>query len=351
MANSLGLFQIFESDLDNILENISKNMESLKGKSISIFGSTGFVGKWLVAALINADKKLNLELNLNLFTRDGEKLQRVIGDKKSDRYNLFINDFSANSGTRIPKSDFYFHLATSSTIASGSNYEKNVHDSTLNAINQTIMNLRPENNPPIFIHTSSGAVYGRNQRSNDLILEGSTIEISQENSLYCNVKISAESLLRNYTKDNLLLGMNPRLFTFAGPYITLNEHFAIGNFVQNLINKENIFVAGNPETLRSYMYPSDLITWLIKLALNPTTMFLNFGSDKKIKIGDLAEMVASIGKLKVLETHSEGNDFSNYVPSTENARKHLKIDSIISLESSIEKWIKWLYFLKKIRNY
>jgi dTDP-glucose 4,6-dehydratase len=238
-------------------------------------------------------------------------------------------------------------LATSSTISTGSKYVKNVQDSTLNAINQTIRVLKPKDDPPIFIHASSGAVYGINQRFQDLILEGPTIKHSTNNSIYSNVKISAESLIQNYTQENLIYGMNPRLFTFAGPYLALNEHFAIGNFVQNLLNRESVVMNGNSETLRSYMYPADLVIWLLKLAIKPTQKFLNFGSDKKIKILTLAEMVANLGNLKVENSFNENRNFTNYVPSTEITRNHLDIDTIIPLENSLEKWIKWLNSIKK----
>jgi dTDP-glucose 4,6-dehydratase len=238
-------------------------------------------------------------------------------------------------------------LATSSTISTGSKYVKNVQDSTLNAINQTIRVLKPKDDPPIFIHASSGAVYGINQRFQDLILEGPTIKHSTNNSIYSNVKISAESLIQNYTQENLIYGMNPRLFTFAGPYLALNEHFAIGNFVQNLLNRESVVMNGNSETLRSYMYPADLVIWLLKLAIKPTQKFLNFGSDKKIKILTLAEMVANLGNLKVENSFNENRNFTNYVPSTEITRNHLDIDTIIPLENSLEKWIKWLKSISK----
>jgi dTDP-glucose 4,6-dehydratase len=141
--------------------------------------------------------------------------------------------------------------------------------------------------------------------------------------------------------------MNPRLFTFAGPHLVLDEHFAIGNFVQNLLSNENIVVKGNSETLRSYMYPTDLIIWFLKLAFNPTQKYLNFGVDKEVKIGTLAEIIASLGKVKVVKYLNEESIYSSYVPSTETARKHLNIDSTISLETSLEKWIDWLTHMKK----
>jgi dTDP-glucose 4,6-dehydratase len=350
MRDSLSTFQIFKSDLNYILEKMSNEMNTFNGKTISIFGATGFVGKWLTAALIDANQELNLNLTLNLFTRDGMRLRQMMGDKHCCRYNIITKDFSRDFEPEIPKSDYYFHLATSSTISTGSKYIKNVQDSTLNAINQTIKELKPANNPPIFIHASSGAVYGINQRFQDLILEGPTIERSSNNSIYCNVKISAETLIQNYTQKNLIFGMNPRLFTFAGPYLALNEHFAIGNFVQNLLNRESVVMNGNLETLRSYMYPADLVVWFLKLAINPTQKFLNFGSDKKIKIQTLAEMIANLGNLKVKKSFDENKNFSSYVPSTEIARNHLGIDTSISLETSLEKWITWLNYMKNVHT-
>jgi nucleoside-diphosphate-sugar epimerase len=141
--------------------------------------------------------------------------------------------------------------------------------------------------------------------------------------------------------------MNPRLFAFAGPHLALDEHFAIGNFVLNAVKGEDIIVKGNPETVRSYMYPTDLINWLVRLALQPDTNYMNFGNDCPVTMNELSNTVRDFNKNKEIKHIGINPKFSSYVPSTINARTHLNISEITQLSISIDKWIKWLRVSKR----
>ena len=343
----MSYFDIFESDLDLLIENNPSQLYNFQDKTITIFGGTGFVGKWLTASLINADQKLDLNLKLRLFTRNKNQLLVNLGNSISNKYEVIEADFARLDPIDIQSSNYYFHLATSSSIRTGSNLEKNVFESTVNVINQTVKNLSPSTNAPVFIHASSGAVYGEALRSKGLIEEKPSVIISNKNSFYCNSKITAENLIDKYTRNLLIKGMNPRLFAFAGPHLALDEHFAIGNFVLNAVKGEDIIVKGNPETTRSYMYPTDLINWLVRLALEPGTDYMNFGNDRSITIDELSKMIKDFNKNKGIKHIGINPELSSYVPSTVNARNHLNISEIIPLSTSIDKWIKWLRVSKK----
>jgi nucleoside-diphosphate-sugar epimerase len=338
----LSLFGIFESDLDQLIEHNSYQLQNFQEKLVTIFGGTGFIGKWLTASLINADIKLNLNLELKLYTRNKKQLILDLGEYNSRNYEIIEHDFSRNDPTSIQRSDYYFHLATSSSLRTGSSLSKNVYDTTMNVIHQTVKHLLPSTNAPVFIHASSGAVYGNAVKLQGLIKENAPVKISEKNSIYCNSKINAENLINEFTKKLLINGMNPRLFAFAGPHLALDEHFAIGNFLLNAVKGEDIIVKGNLETVRSYMYPADLVNWLVRLALNPTSSYLNFGSHYPITIGDLSKMVSNFTKNKRIKHLGTTLNFSSYVPSTTNARKQLRISEITPLSITIEKWIKWL---------
>ncbi len=342
IREKISYFGIFESDLDLLIENNPSQLYNFQDKTITIFGGTGFVGKWLTASLINADQKLDLNLNLRLFTRNKKQLLVNLRNSSTNKYEIVEVDFAKSNPIDIQSSDYYFHLATSSSIKTGSNLEKNVYESTVNVINQTVKNLSPSTNAPVFIHASSGAVYGEALSSKGLIEEKPSVIISNKNSLYCNSKVTAENLIDKYSRNLLIKGMNPRLFAFAGPHLALDEHFAIGNFVLNAVRGEDIIVKGNPETVRSYMYPTDLINWLVRLALEPSTSYMNFGSDSPITIDELSKIIKDFNQSKGIKYIAMNSKFTSYVPSTINARKHLNISEIIPLSTSIDKWMKWL---------
>ena len=58
------MFFIPEIDLDNIANHLASFKNIFKNKTFLVTGGTGFIGKWLVAALnrFELNKKLNIDI-------------------------------------------------------------------------------------------------------------------------------------------------------------------------------------------------------------------------------------------------------------------------------------------------
>ncbi len=134
-----------------------------------------------------------------------------------------------------------------------------------------------------------------------------------------------------------------RCFSFVGPFMPLDLHYAIGNFIREALNGEPIIVKGDGSPLRSYLYTGDLVIWLLTLlARKGSPRIYNVGSDRGISIGDLAERVCDalapglnvriLGKT----TLSVGNPTrDHYVPDITRAREELQLDVWTPLEQAI----------------
>ncbi len=120
-----------------------------------------------------------------------------------------------------------------------------------------------------------------------------------------------------------------RGFAFVGPGLPLVTHFAIGNFIYDVLNHRPIQIKGDGSPQRSYLYATDMAAWLWTLLFKGQSgQAYNVGSEKMVSIRDLADLVAEVvsglvgdKKPTVLvanDAKEKRHDF--YVPSTEKAR-------------------------------
>ena len=332
--------RILHSDLKEIVITSEAKLLKFKGSQICIFGGTGFVGKWLVSTLLEANEIMNLNLRINLFTRNIENAVKKLSIKSQDPVHFFENDFSSIENLKPIFSDFFVHGATSTVASTGSLDEEKNKTSTYNIARYIVDSAKYFMNSPKVVHLSSGAVYGP-QSFNELNqFELQKSSIATPLNSYAHTKQITENLLNLESSNGLFSVSNPRLFAFAGPHISLVEHFAVGNFMHNALNNQDISVLGHPETVRTYLYPTDLINSILSLMCEPLSQEINLGSDKEITMLDLAKLISSLTtktKIKVLGADQEPN---RYAPPS--LFQSGGVEVTVSLEEAIIRWYKWL---------
>jgi nucleoside-diphosphate-sugar epimerase len=335
----LGRGGIFESDLDEIIVLTKSECSNLKNQEITILGGSGFVGTWLISFLCTANEQLDLNLHIITPTRNLEAAKNKLKLREKDPVTIVEFDFSSVRKTFNTQSKFYFLGLTPTVKSTGTLEGELILRSTQNAI--TFINECASKSGvcPTVIHLSSGAVY---QDLKSEVLIEKNVETLTSKDAYTQAKIMLEKSLLGMHNMNLIKVSNPRLFAFMGPHLKLDEHFAIGNFMNDCLKGKEIVVNGNPLTTRSYLYPTDLVTWLMKILIKPTTLPLNFGSDKSLTMQDIAGGLSLFFDKRDIEYRNPDSPISHYVPSIENTKKHLGVTQKISFSEGLERWIKWL---------
>jgi dTDP-glucose 4,6-dehydratase len=198
--------------------------------------------------------------------------------------------------------------------------------------------------PPIFCNLSSGAVYGRKQLNEGVAKEQSLPldAFAQDLNDYGKIKVELELEVEKLTNSGHIAGSNPRLFAFSGPGLSLNAHFAIGNFMNNAIKGEEIYIKGNPNTQRSYLYPTDLVVWLMNVMVKPTLNPIHIGSESLISISTLAEKISEMFSSPRVSTGDDSAELSIYAPDTSKTRSYLNVFEEVSLNESLIRWKNWL---------
>lgn len=336
--------RISEQDLQHVLDNVKDFAGQLKNKSIFVTGATGFFGKWLLETFIYINDKLSLNAKVCALSRSPEAFLNEYPFYKTEVSISFIKGDIQTFD--FPSEDFQFiiHAATDADAKLNDENPLLMLDTIITGTKR-ILDFAKTKSLESFLLTSSGAVYGKQPADVTHIKEDESffIDISNPASAYAEGKRIAELYCSIYHKQYNLPVKIARCFAFVGPYLPLDKHFAIGNFILNGLNKEDIIVKGDGSPYRSYLYAADLTIWLWTILLKgKENVPYNVGSDFSLNIKDTAAIVAERFNnridLKILGKPS-GLPIQRYAPDCKMAKKDLGLNVNISLSDAIDKTI------------
>ena len=336
------LNRLSNSDLNLIVHNPYIPWRKFENSKILIYGGTGFIGSWLTTALEKANSELGLNIDVSIVTRDAHAARVKFGSTDSGGIQFIEHDFAFGPLNDFFEADYIFHGGTPTRVSTGSNNPVNLLNASVNAANHSIQCKSFRFEVPMAVHLSSGAIYGQQSMENSHRSEDDNA--ADELDAYGQAKLATDRVLQDAFDAGKIRFQSPRLFAFAGPLLQLDAHFAVGNFMLDGVQGKPISVNGNPSTLRSYMYPSDLIIALLVIATYDEYLNVNIGSEESISMSNLAYLISRLTTQKeVLFTNPNLNP-SNYVPSTSRLKSILPEYKFLTLEDSLRRWIDWISF-------
>ena len=329
------------SDLDEVATENQEFFERSDNCNFLILGASGFIGSWITQSILYANEKLNLNLKVTAVCRAKEKFYSRVNCTQKSNLNLIegdLNSIDLRSFLIDESFDYVLHTATSTTVKLGEPKES-LLSSTI-ATRKIIEFLRGQEKKSKFIHLISGAVYGK-LAQNNLHIEESLV-IGNSLNEYALCKLTIERLLIEASDQGVIYGSSPRLFAFYGPHLPIDAQLAIGNFMHDAKYNKRIIVKGNPNTTRSYLYPTDLVSWILALWLNPPNYVTHIGSSKSITIGALANSVSKVYGGVPIVFENPNQEVSHYVPKTEIIEKNFGVSQKVSLDDGLARWKSWL---------
>jgi dTDP-glucose 4,6-dehydratase len=335
---------IIHNDIEFIYSKTGNIWHNFRNKKIFITGGTGFFGCWLLETIKWLNENKQLDLSATILTRNYKKFFKkaphlanysffnfVEGDIKS--FNFFHDNYHA-----------LIHFAATNAEETYHGEDELNKFITITCGTKRVLDFAIENNIKNILVTSSGAVYGKQAVNIQNIMEEySVAPNSTDISAALGHGKRIEEFFCSYYAQKFKLKIKiARCFSFVGPYLQLNIHYAIGNFIRDVLNGGPIVIKGDGTAIRSYLYAADLIIWLITILAKGKSIYpYNVGSDESIDILTLARLVARCSGRNIniiIEKQKHFNQAKNiYVPSIQRARKELGLKVYTSLKDAIQK--------------
>jgi len=338
------------AELEEIAETCLPLSPSLQGAQIMVTGCSGFFGTWLVAALLHLARHHGVELTVVAVARRPEALLgRLPESSPGARLVLVTADvtqWSASASALAAVSPT--HLIHAATPASASlNAEAPIRMATIAAEGtRQVLSWAASRGVARSLLTSSGAIYGRQPAELPAMPESyaGAPDPLDSSQAYAEGKRLAENYAAAFSASGQLPVTVARCFAFAGPLLPLDAHFAFGNFVRDAVAGGPIVVQGDGTPLRSYLYATDLVVWLLHLLVRGRAgRAYNVGSSRAVSIRDLARQIAELGgcDYRVLREPVEGVAPARYVPDTTLAQRELGLQERVLLRESITRTLSW----------
>ncbi len=310
-----------------------------RSRKVLVTGGTGFIGSWLVEALLQAGANVTAIIErdspfgseaIKHLTRNIEPVYGDIRDK----------DFVFKA---VTSSEIIFHLASvTQVLYAMSNPEETVAVNVSGTLN-ILEGMRKNREEQFLVYASTDKVYG----------ESKYVPIDEEHSIigkspYDASKIAADRLVYAY---HMSYGLRCGIVRWANTYGGRDANMlrAVPDFVTSLLEGRPPTIRGNGKQIRDYMYVTDAVAGIMAVAENQVAAngeAFNLGTEKPTSVEDLAKLVIKVhGEDVNLEPVILGKIVTGEIDiqylSSRKARQRLEWNPEVNLEEGLRSTIEW----------
>ena len=321
-------------------------LSKLRGQRILVTGGTGFMGSWIaeMVAWLNDAEGFGIELLLlsPSASRFAQSAPHLVARSDITLIEQDVRDIEAlpegvtyvihAAGTPDNRVHVTDPLGTMSVITRGTSAV--LHAAAASPGLRKVLNV------------SSGLVYGAQPLDMVGMPEshaGGPAPASIT-AVYGEAKRYAETEAAARRSRDKLPVVTARPFAFIGPYQGLDKPWAVNNFLRDALLRVPIRILGDADTVRSYMYPSDMAFWLLTILSEgvPGTAY-NVGSPDAITLGKLAERIAaSFDNPPPVMCRPLGQPrVTRFVPDVSRAQSTLGLCVTVDLDHAIQRTLDW----------
>lgn len=332
-------------DLDHVLAHTGRHWGSARDARFFITGGTGFFGTWLLESFARANDSLGLNMRAVVLTRDPaafrQKAPHLAMRRDLEFHQGELRTFAYPAG----RFSHLLHAAADTGVWTKNESAAGLIERIAEGMRH-LLDFAAAAGVKSFLHVSSGAVYGPQPAALTHVPEdhpGLAAPLPAGAAWAEGKRLAEQQCLRHAAQHGYSLKI-ARCFAFVGPH--LDENYAIGNFIRDVLLGRAVQVTGDGTPHRSYLYAADLAIWLWTLLLaGAAGRAYNVGSPESLAIADVARAVAAAAEeplpVRIAEAPAPGRPLSRYVPAVDRAAAELGLRVWVPLDQAIRKTLAW----------
>ena len=319
--------------------------EKIGDKRIFLTGGTGLFGQWVIALAEWMHRENLAAPRLTVLSRRDALPQLPFVTAHLGT----IDSFEFPSGTF----DLLIHLAAPSARDTFNGMTDRDKLDQLYAGTSRVLDFTARQVSGRSLFASSGAVYGGFDASHTAPIkeDDRTAPLPSFNGIGLGLgKRVAEFLVMDRVRAGDVDAGIARAFSFVGPGLPTDLHYAIGNFVARAVRGEDIRINGDGLPVRSFMHMGDAMWWLFTILLaGEAGDDFNVGSPEAVTIAELATRVRQVVNPDIAvevagaSNLSPGNPLNHYyVPDTSKGEAQLGLGILTNLEDALADYAAFL---------
>ena len=309
-------------------------------KRILITGGAGFLGSHLAELLLGQGN--DVVCIDNFFSGSKDNIRHLLDHSY---FELIRHDIIHPLFIEV---DQIYHLACpASPIHYQQNAIKTVKTNVMGTIN--MLGLAKRTKARILL-ASSSEVYGDAQVHPQNEAYWGNVNPIGVRSCYDEGKRVAETLMKDYSRQNRVDIRIARIFNTYGPRMAVDDGRVVSNFIVQALRGESLTVYGDGTQTRSFCFYADLIDGLVRL-MNADGLQgpVNLGNPGEFTVLELAEKVQRLtgSRSRVEFRPLPSDDPVRRCPDISLAMGKLGWEPRVALEEGLEKTIP--YFREKLK--
>lgn len=241
--------------------------EKLSGKTLLVTGATGFIGSFIIRALMLKNERDGLGVKVIALVRSEDKARSLYGEYEEKGMLSFLVQDVCEALPTDRRADFVIHCASNAAPREYSLYPvETMKTNFFGTMN--LLDYAKAVEAESFLYVSTIEIYGTTHGL-DTIPEDvyGEIDAMKIRSCYPLSKKGCETLCASYADEYGLDIKIGRLSYIFGPGMKPGDSKIVALFPKCIADGEDIVMKSKGEQLRSYTYVTDAVTGLLTVLL------------------------------------------------------------------------------------